>query len=77
MRELPAKYELDAYVDSWSRLPSQPPRPRPIPTDACLANSVSIRAQHALTYTPPNLKMEEGALAGSYTMVDLVDETVI
>ena len=77
MRELPARYALDAYVDSWSRLPSQPPRPRPIPADACLANSVSIRVQYALTYMPPNLKMEEGALADSYTMVDLVDETAI
>lgn len=77
MRELPARYALDAYADTYGRTPAGPPLPRPIASDACLANSVPIRLRYALTYQPPNLKITDGELAESYRIVDVVDETAI
>ncbi len=73
----PGKYALDAYVDSWSRTPVGAPLPRPIAADACMANSVAVRVQYALTYLPPNLTITDGALAESYQIVDVVNEMAI
>ena len=77
MKELPAKYALDGYTDSYMRAPVGPPLPRAIAADAFLANSVKLRVQYALTYVPPNLKITEGALVDSYQIVNVVDESVL
>ena len=74
---LPAEYALDAYTDSWTGKPLGPPKPRPIATDAHLANSVAVRVQYALTYAPPNLSIQDRQLAEGYAFVNVVDEEVI
>ncbi len=74
---LPAEIALDAYTDSWSRTPFGAPVARPIAADASVANSVALRVQYALTYAPPNLKITDGELSDSYTIVNVVDAGVI
>jgi hypothetical protein len=38
-----------------------------------VSNSVAVRVQYALTYTPGNLTINEAALADTYSQVALVD----
>ena len=73
-QNLPATYALDGYVDSYPQLPLGPPTLRPILPDAHIANSVTVRLKYALTYAPANLKIEDGVLADTYTVVNVVDE---
>ena len=67
-----AKYALDAINQSWAPL-NGPPHLRPIPPDASISNSVSLRLQYAQTYAPGNLTLNDSDLADSYTLVDVVD----
>ncbi|MEO6802531.1 MAG: DUF2235 domain-containing protein [Granulicella sp.] len=71
---LPLACALDKYSDSWAGLPLGPPHRRPIPADARIANSVAVRVQYALTYTPTNLTLEEGLLGDGYTVVPVMSE---
>jgi uncharacterized protein (DUF2235 family) len=72
--KLPVAYALDKYTDSWAGLPLGAPSPRPIPADARIANSVAVRVQYALTYTPQNLTIEEGLLGDGYSLVPVMSE---
>jgi uncharacterized protein (DUF2235 family) len=69
---LPSQYALDVIRQSWTPADG-PPYQRPIPPNAEVANSVAVRIQYALTYTPGNLQIISGALGSGYTQVNLVD----
>jgi hypothetical protein len=56
---------LDEIHESWNLLYLLP-RVRTVPADADFGNSVAIRLQYDTTYRPENLKIINGALAGSY-----------
>jgi hypothetical protein len=70
---LPAKYALDAIRESWTPVDG-PQHLRPIAKDAKVANSVAIRVEYALTYTPGNLTVDNGELSDGYSLVTVVDE---
>ncbi|HUA92788.1 MAG TPA: DUF2235 domain-containing protein [Terracidiphilus sp.] len=72
----PAKYALDKINETWAPIYG-PQHLRPIPANASIANSVPLRIQYGLTYTPGNLTMNNGALAQGYAGVDIVDATAI
>lgn len=71
-----AKYALDAIHESWKPI-NGPQKLRPIDTKATVSNSVAFRVQYALTYKPGNLQLDDNALAGSYSLLPLIDETSI
>jgi hypothetical protein len=71
---LPSQYALDVIRQSWTP-PDGPPYQRPIAPNAEVANSVAVRIQYALTYTPGNLTIQNGALGSGYTVVTVVDES--
>lgn len=73
---LPAKFALDAIRESWSAKDG-PPHLRPIAPDAAVSNSVAVRVQYGLTYTPGNLILNDGVLADSYSLVTVVDENAL
>jgi uncharacterized protein (DUF2235 family) len=75
-KTFPAKYALDAINESYNPV-FGPPHHRPIPSDAAIANSVAVRLDYGLTYTPANLTLAEGALSDGYALINLVDETAI
>jgi uncharacterized protein (DUF2235 family) len=71
---LPAEYALDAIRESWAPIDGAP-HLRPISPGSGVANSVAVRVQYALTYTPGNLTLQDGPLLGDgYSMVNVVDE---
>jgi uncharacterized protein (DUF2235 family) len=70
---MPSKYALDAIRESWKPVDGLAYL-RPIPPDAMVSNSVAVRVQYALTYTPGNLTLSSGALGSGYTVVNVVDE---
>lgn len=73
---LPAEYALDAINESWA--PQDGPQHlRPIDPKANVANSVAIRIQYALTYTPANLTLSGGSLADSYSQITLVSPDAV
>jgi hypothetical protein len=70
---LPAAFALDAIRETWSPVDG-PQYLRPIAVNAAVSNSVAIRVQYALTYTPGNLTLDNGVLGDGYSLVTLVDE---
>jgi len=73
---LPAQFALDTIRESWA--PQDGPQHlRPIPPDALISNSVAIRVQYALTYTPGDLSLTNNTLAGTYSQIPLVDPNAI
>ncbi len=72
----PAKYALDKINETWTPI-FGPQHLRPIPANASVANSVPLRIQYGLTYTPGNLTLNSGALAQGYAQVNIVDPTAI
>jgi uncharacterized protein (DUF2235 family) len=72
-RTLPAAFALDAIRETWSPVDG-PQYLRPIAANAAVSNSVAIRVQYALTYTPGNLTLDNGVLGDGYSLVTLVDE---
>ena len=73
---LPAEFALDTIHESWK--PTDGPQHlRPIAVGSVVANSVAVRVQYALTYTPGNLQLQDGLLADDYPLVALVDEEAI
>ncbi|MGA8729103.1 MAG: DUF2235 domain-containing protein [Terracidiphilus sp.] len=73
---LPAEYALDAINESWA--PQDGPQHlRPIDPKAKIANSVAVRIQYALTYTPANLTLSGGSLADSYSQITLVSPNAV
>jgi len=73
---LPSKFALDIIRESWAPQDG-PQHHRPIAPGSCVSNSVAIRVQYALTYTPANLTIADGALADTYTQIPLVDPDAI
>ena len=73
---LPAKFALDAIRESWSAQDG-PQHLRPIEPNAEVSNSVAVRVQYALTYTPGNLLVNDGVLADGYSLVTIVDENAL
>lgn len=73
---LPAEYALDAINESWA--PQDGPQHlRPIDSKATIANSVAIRIQYVLTYTPVNLTLTGESLADSYSQITLVSPDAV
>jgi uncharacterized protein (DUF2235 family) len=71
-QNLPPEVALDAFHDSYT--PADGPiHLRPIADSSHISNSVALRIQYALTYTPGNLTIADGALADGYPLVTLVD----
>jgi uncharacterized protein (DUF2235 family) len=71
---LPAEDALDIIRDSWTPA-NLKPYLRPIAANSKISNSVALRLQYALTYTPANLTLDDGpptALDDGYTVMDLV-----
>ena len=73
---LPAEYALDAINETWKPVDG-PQHLRPIDRGSKVSNSVAIRIQYALTYSPGNLTVNSGILADSYPQIVLVDTGVI
>jgi hypothetical protein len=73
---LPADDALDAIRQTWAPTDG-PPHLRPIVPGSLVANSVAIRIQYALTYTPGNLTINNTALGDTYTQVTLVNATAL
>jgi uncharacterized protein (DUF2235 family) len=69
----PADDALDIIRETWSAIDG-PPHLRPVESDAEVSNSVAVRLQYALTYIPGSLTVDDGTLADSYSIVDIVDE---
>jgi len=72
----PALVALDKLNETWKALDG-PPSARPVPADAYVSNSVTVRLKYAQDYTPANLAIEDGALASGYSPVNLVDEDAL
>jgi uncharacterized protein (DUF2235 family) len=74
---LPSEYALDAIRETW--MPADgPPHLRPITAGSEVANSVAVRVQYALTYTPGNLTIQDGPLLGDgYQLINVVDEGAV
>lgn len=73
---LPADDALDTIRQTWAATDG-PPHLRPIDSSSLLSNSVAIRIQYALTYTPGNLTINNLALADGYTQVALVNAAAL
>ena len=73
---LPAKFALDAIRQTWNPIDG-PPHCRPVDDQAGVANSVAVRVQYGLTYTPQNLKLEDSALADCYDLIPVIDENAL
>jgi uncharacterized protein (DUF2235 family) len=50
---------------------------RPIPANSSLSNSVALRLQYALTYTPGNLALAGGALGSGYEQVNVISAPTV
>ena len=70
---LPAEFALDAIRETWNPADG-PPKLRPVPPNAEVSNSVSVRLKYALNYVPGSLTADDGALADGYSLVKIVDE---
>lgn len=70
---MPSKYALDEIHESWKPIDGSTYL-RPVAANAQISNSVAVRLQYALTYTPKNLTLDNQALAGGYSVVSVVDE---
>lgn len=68
-----AKHALDQKHESWSILWGFPKR-RSIASNASISNSVAIRYLHDTSYRPGNLSIANGALAGTYQLIQTVAE---
>jgi uncharacterized protein (DUF2235 family) len=72
----PAKCALDAINESW-KVTDGAQHLRPIPAKSSIANSVGLRVQFAIGYTPGNLTLNDGALDSGYAQVNIVDADAI
>jgi len=73
---LTADEALDAIRQSWKPVDG-PPHLRPIAANSEIANSVAVRIQYDLSYTPGNLTINDEALASEYSGVTVVDEDAV
>jgi len=73
---LPSEYALDAIRQSWTA-PDGPPHLRPVASGSLVSNSVAVRIQYALTYTPGNLTLNGTDLSDAYSQVTLVNTTAL
>jgi uncharacterized protein (DUF2235 family) len=70
----PAEAALDMIRETWAPVDG-PPHLRPVLSNAEVSNSVAVRLQYALTYVPGSLTVEDGTLADSYSIVNIIGET--
>ncbi|MDQ6665516.1 MAG: DUF2235 domain-containing protein [Acidobacteriota bacterium] len=70
---LTPEYALDKLHSSWNVLKGFP-KPRSIPPNSAIANSVAVRCEHDHSYRPSNLKFENGVLSSSYALATVVSE---
>jgi len=73
---LPQEAALDIIRQSWAPKDGLP-HLRPVPHGGLVSNSVAVRIQYALSYTPGNLTITESLLDSSYTQVNLVNTNAI
>jgi len=73
---LPVKYALDMIRESWTPAAGKQ-NLRPIDAKANVGNSVAVRVQYALTYTPGDLTLTDDLLADSYNQIQVVDENAL
>jgi uncharacterized protein (DUF2235 family) len=66
-----AQTALDAINETWTPV-FGPQHLRPITANSSLGNSVALRVQYALTYTPGNLTIASGALGAGYAQVNVI-----
>jgi len=70
---LDPEYALDKFHESWKVFCGFPRR-RSIAKNASIANSVLIRCDDEATWRPQNLTFENGALASSYEIVNVLKQ---
>jgi hypothetical protein len=75
-RTLPSEDALDPIRQTWAPTDG-PPHLRPVAPGSLVSNSVAVRVQFALTYTPGNLTFNDAALADTYSQVALVDPNAL
>jgi len=73
---LPSQYSLDPIRQTWAPTDG-PPHLRPIASGFLVSNSVAVRIQYALTYTPGNLTINDSLLSDTYSQVALVDPNAL
>jgi uncharacterized protein (DUF2235 family) len=73
---LPSEFSLDPIRQTWNPTDG-PPHLRPVAPNALVSNSVAVRIQYALTYTPGNLTINAGMLSGDYSLLTLVDTNAL
>jgi uncharacterized protein (DUF2235 family) len=66
-----AQCSLDAINESWTPVYG-PQHRRPVAANSSLSNSVALRLQYALTYTPGNLTLASGALGDGYAQINVI-----
>jgi uncharacterized protein (DUF2235 family) len=71
-----ARCALDALNETWNPV-FGPQHLRPITSNSSLSNSVALRVQYALTYTPGNLTLNSGALGGNYAQVSVIQAPTV
>lgn len=67
------EYSLDTLHTSWTILCGLP-RPRSVPQNATLANSVNLRCMHDNSYRPEHLVFNNGVLSPLYTLAQVVKD---
>jgi uncharacterized protein (DUF2235 family) len=71
-----AQTALDALNETWTPVYG-PQHLRLITANSSLGNSVALRVQYALTYTPGNLTIASGALGAGYTQVNVISAPAV
>ena len=71
-----AQTALDAINETWTPVYG-PQHLRPIAANSSLSNSVALRVQYALTYTPGNLTIASGALDNGYAQVNVISAPAV
>jgi len=71
-QNLAPEVALDKINETW-KPQDGPPNIRPITANSSISNSVAVRVQYALNYAPANLTISDQALAGTYSVVNLID----
>jgi uncharacterized protein (DUF2235 family) len=71
-----AQTALDAINETWIPV-FGPQKLRPVPANSSLSNSVALRVQYALTYTPGNLTLNSGALGSGYAQVGVIQAPAV
>jgi uncharacterized protein (DUF2235 family) len=71
-----AQTALDALNETWTPVYG-PQKLRPVPANSSLSNSVALRLQYALTYSPGNLTLNSGALGSDYAQINVIQAPAV